>query len=61
MATQPGAPTPDIDQPISPAEMPATPNEPSQPGAPQAPDELPADTPDYDAPDTGPVEAPTPL
>ncbi|MEW9854209.1 hypothetical protein [Novosphingobium sp. M1R2S20] len=61
MATQPGAPPPDIDQPISPPERPGAPSEPGQPGTPQAPDELPAETPDYDNPDPGPVEAPPPL
>jgi hypothetical protein len=61
MATQPGAPSPDIDQPISPPESPAMPDEPSHPGAPEAPDEMPADTPDYDAPDPGPIEAPAPI
>jgi hypothetical protein len=61
MATDPGAPGPDIDQPSSPAEFPGTPDAPSQPGAPEAPDEMPADAPDYDAPDTGPSEAPAPI
>lgn len=61
MATDPGAPRPDVDTPISPPEVPAQPDAPSQPGSPEAPDELPEDIPDYDAPDPGPQEMPAPI
>lgn len=62
MATDPGAPSPDIDRPdVAPAETPPIPDEPSQPGSPGGPDEFPGDTPAYDTPDTGPMEMPPPM
>jgi hypothetical protein len=61
LATDPGAPRPDIDRPdVSPAETPS-PNEPYEPGSPQAPDEVPADVPATDVPDEGPLEMPPPM
>ena len=61
MATDPGAPRPDIDRPdVAPAETPV-PNDPGQPGAPEAPEDAPGQAPDYDMPDQGPVEMPSPL
>jgi hypothetical protein len=61
MATQPGAPPPDVDQPdVTPTETPV-PNEPGQPGSPESPDEFPSESPAYDEPDTGPDELPPPM
>lgn len=63
MATQPGAPPPDVDRPdVSPDETPADfPGEPSQPLSPESPDEVPGDMPATDVPDQGPIEMPAPI
>ena len=61
MATDPGAPRPDIDRPdVAPAETPV-PSEPTQPGTPDGPDEMPGDAPAVDVPDQGPIEMPPPM
>lgn len=61
MATDPGAPLPDVDQPdVAPTETPV-PAEPGQPISPDGPDEVPSDVPAYDQPETGPDEIPPPL
>lgn len=52
MATQPATDNPGD----TPVEFPA----PTDPGAPGAPDETPAEGPDYDQPDSAPVELPPP-
>jgi len=56
MATQPGAPEPDIVRPQSQPERPA-PAEPAEPPSPGGPEILP-DHPDFDQPDTSPPEIP---
>lgn len=61
MATQPGAPPPDIDRPVSPDEAPVRPDVPNEPGSPSSPDEVPAEAPAYDEPNPGPDEIPPAL
>jgi hypothetical protein len=59
MATQPGdepGNTPP-ETPIPPME-PGAPNLPGDPGGPDLPEELPPEGPDFDEPDTGPLEIP---
>ncbi len=56
MATQPGAPEPDIIRPQSPPERPVSPT-PGESPTPSIP-EIAPDQPDFDQPDTSPPEFP---
>ena len=58
MATNPEIPSPDTINPQSPQEMPA--ETPSREEPMRQPDEVDPVKPDYDQPDTGPVETPPP-
>jgi len=55
MATQPGSPPPDRDNPQTPAETPPLPDDPGPAGPPM---EEPVESPDIDQPGIGPDEMP---